>query len=80
MTQGKLKRKDFVITSNSNETLPNEFSLYASVLGQEIRINFTRIDGLINDPMLNSNIYVGNEKGVVLENTESTVVFIICFN
>ena len=65
---------DFYIIQNSNDTLPSEFCLYAFILGRQFQVNFTKIDGLINNPIQNSNVYLGKRNGAILDTSSLNVV------
>jgi hypothetical protein len=69
-----LSDDDFYIIQNSNDILPSEFCLYAFILGRQFQVNFIKIDGLINNPIQNSNVYLGKRNGTVLDNSSSNVV------
>jgi hypothetical protein len=78
-SQGKLDDKCFVFKPyfKDNETLPSSFSIQVYVCKKNLEINFTKIDGMFNNPSLNSRLYLGDQSSnVQLQNSTASVDFI----
>ncbi len=77
-SQGKLDDKCFVFKPyfKDNETLPSSFSIQVYVCKNNFVINFTKIDGLLNNPSINSNLYLGDQNSnVQLQDSTASVDF-----
>ena len=81
--QGKLNDEYFVVFIpylEKNKTLPSSFSIQVYVCEKNFEINFTKIDGLLNNPFLNNELYLGIQDGYVqLQNSSASVSFIFLY-
>ncbi len=74
-----INENDFIIqslTDDPESPLPTAFILCAICSKYSFKINFTKIQGIVNNPAVDSDVYLGNGDGVERAVTKNLVKII----